>query len=1005
MKYVKNVTEEEAEEYEKEKEELRLSLKIIFGDDSEVNYEPLSKRFPIVNWEYKLLGNVDTKDMYIYKLTRAYGSSSYHGDMQAFLRRLDMQDLNDLYSDKVPKDQGIIGEMLNFAIRSERRIVYGIDLESETIATQPKLMVRVESVHGWLTSLLKRRVLMFVSYGTGEQCENPGPSLGRPNVMIWNSVPKQIYKRNGILPMLKRNLAVKTAPQRWQENGPDGQFDVVFTFEEKVFDMVAEDLHTRDQVLLKPLEAIDRWEDVIDDVISTFERQHRRKVSMKVVCARLDRKSTTGACQFLGSRLINWQCKKQTVVANSTTEAEYTAASHCCGQNPVYHSKTKHIEIRHHFIRDSYEKRLIEMVKIHTDNNVADLLTKAFDCNGLYTSAIWIEVGRFSLDIGLLDFQFDQFCSHLNGKAVVVSESSVRRDLHLNDEDGTACLTVNEIFENLALMGYETASEKLTFYKDPKKFLMYLRFLQLFLNIQLPNLVIPFNDIYETPKLTKKVFTNMRKPGKGFSGRVTQLFQNMLAPPVVVGEGSEQPTEPQPTSSTAPQEILTQVATATASQPPKDPNTYRRTKRGRNTKVPQSGGSPKKVGDEAINEEMLDSVERDITTDASLDAAHDSDNITKTQSTKTLNEPHPQGEDSGGYTPGSDEGRLKLQELMTMCTKLSKQVLDLEKEKDAQAVEILRLKKRTNSRFHESDFDGFDDETVDAATTGVSTVSAPVTTAGTLIKMKEEKAKEKGVAFKDIEDSSRPVRSITTLQTLPSIDPKDTGKAQRKFRGAQRAAEIRSRPPTKTQLRYLMMTYLKNMGGYKHSQLKGKTYEEIQGLYEREQKFIHDFIAMDSEKEEKKSMKPESEGKKSKRLKRITGSYATQKSHKKPKVMKSVKNVTEEEAAEYEKENEELRLSLKIISGDDSEVNYEQLSRRFPIVNWEYKLLGNVDAKDMQDLNDLYSTPMEINMLVEKKYPLINELLKKMLNLQLEAEEESTMAFELIKFIKSMLEE
>ncbi|GKC04641.1 hypothetical protein Tco_0996251 [Tanacetum coccineum] len=50
----------------------------------------------------------------------------------------------------------------------------------------------------------------------------------------------------------------------------------------------------------------------------------------------------------------------------------------------------------------------------------------------------------------------------------------------------------------------------------------------------------------------------------------------------------------------------------------------------------------------------------------------------------------------GGYTHGSDEGRLKLQELMTMCTKLSKQVLDLEKENDVQAVEILRLKKRIN---------------------------------------------------------------------------------------------------------------------------------------------------------------------------------------------------------------------------------------------------------------------------------------------------------------------
>ncbi|GKF13245.1 hypothetical protein Tco_0054707 [Tanacetum coccineum] len=65
--------------------------------------------------------------------------------------------------------------------------------------------------------------------------------------------------------------------------------------------------------------------------------------------------------------------------------------------------------------------------------------------------------------------------------------------------------------------------------------------------------------------------------------------------------------------------------------------------------------------------------------------------------------------------------------------------------------------------------------------------------------------------------------------------------------------------------------------------------------------------------------------------------------------MKSAKNVTEEEAVEYEKENEELKLNLKIIFGDDSEVNYEPLSRRFPIVNWEY----------MQDLNDLYKLVQE----------------------------------------------
>ncbi|GKE07057.1 hypothetical protein Tco_1399075 [Tanacetum coccineum] len=46
----------------------------------------------------------------------------------------------------------------------------------------------------------------------------------------------------------------------------------------------------------------------------------------------LDRKSTIEGCQFLGSRLISWQCKKQTIIDNSTTKAEYVAAASCCGQ-------------------------------------------------------------------------------------------------------------------------------------------------------------------------------------------------------------------------------------------------------------------------------------------------------------------------------------------------------------------------------------------------------------------------------------------------------------------------------------------------------------------------------------------------------------------------------------------------------------------------------------------------------------------------------------------------
>ncbi|GJW97518.1 hypothetical protein Tco_0179326 [Tanacetum coccineum] len=139
--------------------------------------------------------------------------------------------------------------------------------------------------------------------------------------------------------------------------------------------------------------------------------------------------------------------------------------------------------------------------------------------------------------------------------------------------------------------------------------------------------------------------------------------------------------------------------------------------------------------------------------------------------------------------------------------------------------------------------------------------------------------------------------------------------------------------------------------------------------------------------------------------------------------MKSVKNVTEEETAEYEKEKEELRADGSSSYHGDMQAFLRRLDRQD--LNDLYRMLFDPDEKDELRMNQLDwkllkwklhencrvhtlfmdGTPMKINMLVEKKYPLIKELLEKVLHLQLEAKEESTIAFELIKFIKSMLEE
>ncbi|GJR71128.1 hypothetical protein Tco_0083493 [Tanacetum coccineum] len=192
----------------------------------------------------------------------------------------------------------------------------------------------------------------------------------------------------------------------------------------------------------------------------------------------------------------------------------------------------------------------------------------------------------------------------------------------------------------------------------------------------------------------------MARKSVNFSGNITLLFASMLVQnQAPEGEGSAIHPEPQSTSSTSQTNVLEpQIASLhIETSPTIAPQTE--------TSVPLDHGA-----DEAVHKEGGDSVERAITTYASLDVGQDSGSHrrqetmrgtpaqTRMEQTFELTDNVPSTpHDSpliGGYTTRSDESRMKLDKLITLYIKLSKQVLELEKEKDAQAVEILNLKKR-----------------------------------------------------------------------------------------------------------------------------------------------------------------------------------------------------------------------------------------------------------------------------------------------------------------------
>ncbi|GJV05459.1 hypothetical protein Tco_1343115 [Tanacetum coccineum] len=261
-----------------------------------------------------------------------------------------------------------------------------------------------------------------------------------------------------------------------------------------------------------------------------------------------------------------------------------------------------------------------------------------------------------------------QINASVDSKAVVVTEASIRSSLLFNDVDGTACLTNEAIFQNLALMGYEGDFNKLTFQKalfSPQwKFLIHTilhclsskstSWNEFSTNIASAVICLTTNQKFNFSKLifdgmlrklhkTKKKFLMYPRKGLKFSGKITPLFPNMLTH-AAEGEGSGEPTEPQPTPSP--------TQPSTGDQPPETSSSHATTQDSRDSLEGTNGNE----GDQ-------------------VQTPHDSPL-------------------SGGHTSDRAEGALNLQELSVLCTNLSNRVLALESIKDAQAAEISALKSR-----------------------------------------------------------------------------------------------------------------------------------------------------------------------------------------------------------------------------------------------------------------------------------------------------------------------
>ncbi|GKA63157.1 hypothetical protein Tco_0762763 [Tanacetum coccineum] len=434
-------------------------------------------------------------------------------------------------------------------------------------------------------------------------------------------------------------------------------------------------------------------------------------------------------------------------------------------------------------------------------HEIIDFLARSYIHNALtvspVVSTIFVEQFWMSAKSKIIN-NVRYITAKVAGKPVSISEASIRSDLLFDDTNGIDSLPNQAIFDAIQLMGHLDAK---------KKFVMYPRFIAIFLDKQLMNIPVPL-DHFPVNALTSKVFSFMVKKGKHFSGKVTPLFASMLVQPTEdEGATSERPSEPQPTPS-PPHLSEANVEPQSEPSPRLSPSTHIP------DSIPKSSGG--NHGDQAKEIKNLKAQIKKLKKKAKPVITHH--RVWMKSGRKSAKaEPSVQKDPLFDELPddtldymdtedAQDVGRTKdvvNEEKKTDDDKVStedalstaQQKVNIDKEKvstDRPNVSTDRPKVNTDKEDNStvSPDEGTDDRTEGRSATPTTPTTTPTmfgddeTIAQVLLNMSQAKSvskeKEKGVELKDVEETERlrptSTRSLLTLKPLPKIDPKDKRK-------------------------------------------------------------------------------------------------------------------------------------------------------------------------------------------------------------------------------------